>query len=205
MGMFYRKEVNTDKYLKIGLTYDFNNSLEAKRFSQLERRIPNSLTVLVIDTIFNNDISQFILPIKFGLGISYEIIDKLSLGLEIRSQQWNEESGYANTDYKKSLQVSAGIEIIPDAENVNSFFRRVTYRGGLLFKKSPLIINENHLNTSAITFGMSLPIGTISRVNFGIEAGKRGNLNKISIKENYLKFIIGSSINNIWFIKRKFD
>ena len=52
---------------------------------------------------------------------------------------------------------------------------------------------------------MSLPIGTISRVNFGIESGKRGNLNKISIKENYLKFIIGSSINNIWFIKRKFD
>ena len=205
MGMFYRKEVNTDKYLKIGLTYDFNNSLEAKRFSQLERRIPNSLTVLVIDTIFNNDISQFTLPIKFGIGISYEIIDKLSLGLEIRSQQWNEESGYANTDYKKSLQISAGIEIIPDAENVNSFFRRVTYRGGLLFKKSPLIINNNQLNTSAITFGMSLPIGTISRVNFGIESGKRGNLNKISIKENYLKFIIGSSINNIWFIKRKFD
>ena len=84
-------------------------SLESSTFSQLERRIPNSLTVLVIDTIFNNDISQFILPIKFGLGISYEIIDKLSLGLEIRSQQWNEESGYANTDYKKSLQVSAGI------------------------------------------------------------------------------------------------
>ena len=104
MGMFYRKEVNTDKYLKIGLTYDFNNSLEAKRFSQLERRIPNSLTVLVIDTILNNDISQFNIPVKFGIGISYEIIDKLSLGLELRSQQWNEESGYSNTVYKKSLQ-----------------------------------------------------------------------------------------------------
>ncbi len=205
MGMFFKREITSDKFLKFGLTYDFNNSLEAKRFSQLERRIPNSLTVLVIDTIFNNDISQFNIPVKFGIGISYEIIDKLSVGLEVRSQQWNEESGYSNTVYKKSLQVSAGIEIIPDAENVNSFFRRVTYRGGLIFKKSPLLLNNNQLNTSAITFGLSLPIGTISRVNIGIEAGKRGNLNKISIKENYLKFIVGSSINNIWFIKRKFD
>jgi hypothetical protein len=52
---------------------------------------------------------------------------------------------------------------------------------------------------------MSLPIGTISRINLGLELGKRGNIEKLSIKENYLKFIIGSSINNIWFIKRKFD
>ena len=52
---------------------------------------------------------------------------------------------------------------------------------------------------------MSLPVGSISRVNIGIETGKRGNINKLSIKENYLKFIVGSSINNVWFIKRKFD
>ena len=44
-----------------------------------------------------------------------------------------------------------------------------------------------------------------NQVNIGIETGKRGNINKLSIKENYLKFIVGSSINNVWFIKRKFD
>ena len=156
----------------------------------------------------NNEISTFEIPSSIGFGVSYEVIDKISLGIEIRSQQWNESSGFindSNTQYKNLLQLSTGFEIIPDAENVNSFFQRVTYRGGILLKKSPLIINGNQLNTTAITFGLSLPIGTISRVNLGFEAGKRGNLNKISIKENYLKFIIGSSINNIWFIKRKFD
>jgi len=50
-----------------------------------------------------------------------------------------------------------------------------------------------------------LPIGSISRINLGFELGTRGNLTKTLAKENYLKFIIGSSINNIWFIKRKFD
>ena len=88
---------------------------------------------------------------------------------------------------------------------MNSFSKRITYRGGLLYKKSPFLINSEELYTTAVTFGMSLPIGTISRVNLGLELGKRGNVEKLSIKENYLKFIIGSSINNIWFIKRKFD
>ncbi len=208
VGLFYRKEISENKFLKFGFVYDFDNALDAKRFSQLERKIPNSLTVFVVDTLLNNEISIFEIPSSIGFGVSYEVIDKISLGIEIRSQQWNESSGFindSNTQYKNLLQLSTGFEIIPDAENVNSFFQRVTYRGGILLKKSPLIINGNQLNTTAITFGLSLPIGTISRVNLGFEAGKRGNLNKISIKENYLKFIIGSSINNIWFIKRKFD
>ena len=97
------------------------------------------------------------------------------------------------------------MEIIPDAENVNSFFKRVTYRGGLLYKRYPYLINGGQINNIAVTFGMSLPVGTISRINIGFEVGKRGNLQKTLIKENYLKFLVGSSINNIWFIKRKFD
>ncbi|MFL3001337.1 MAG: hypothetical protein ACJZ0Y_04115 [Cytophagales bacterium] len=207
-GLFYKNEFKEDNFIKIGLIYDLNSSLDATRFSQLERKIPNSLSVLVIDTIYNNEMSKFNIPRNFGIGVSYEIIDKLSVGIEYRSRSWNSSSGYGDNSsklYKTEFQVSTGIEIIPDAENVNSFFKRVTYRGGLLFKKSPFLINSEELYTTAFTFGLAIPIGTISRINLGLEVGKRGNVDKLSIKENYLKFIIGSSINNIWFIKRKFD
>ena len=160
------------------------------------------------DKIIKTVASNFNIPRYFGIGVSYEIIDKLSVCVEFRSRSWNSSSGYndnSSKSYKSEFQISSGIEIIPDAENVNSFFKRITYRGGLLYKKSPFLINSEELYTTAVTFGMSLPIGTISRINLGLELGKRGNIEKLSIKENYLKFIIGSSINNIWFIKRKFD
>ena len=45
----------------------------------------------------------------------------------------------------------------------------------------------------------------VQLINLAFELGKRGNLSKTLIKERYLKFIVGSSINNIWYIKRKFD
>ena len=54
---------STFKFLKIGLIYDLKTSLESSTFSQLERRIPNSLNVLVIDTIAN-DISRELLGIE---------------------------------------------------------------------------------------------------------------------------------------------
>ena len=108
-------------------------------------------------------------------------------------------------NYIRSFQISSGFEIIPDAEDVNSYFKRVTYRGGLLYKRYPYLINGEETNNIAATFGLSLPVGSISRINLGFEIGKRGSLNKTLAKENYLKFIIGSSINKILFIKRKFD
>ena len=205
--MFYRKEINEDKFLKIGFVYDLKTSLKSSTFSQLERKIPNSLNVLVIDTILNDVIRDYIIPKNYGFGVSYEILDKLSFGIDFRFQPWKKNSGFENqqNNYKNYFQVSTGIEIIPDAEDVNTYFNRVTYRGGLLFKRYPYLINSEETNNIAATFGLSLPIGSISRINLGLELGTRGSLNKTLAKENYLKFIIGSSINNIWFIKRKFD
>ena len=90
--------------------------------------------------------------------------------------------------------------------SVNSeIYKTIDEDGNIIFTDKKPLINSEELYTTAFTFGTSLPIGTISRINLGIEVGKRGNIDKLSIKENYLKFIIGSSINNIWFIKRKFD
>ena len=207
-GVFYKNEISDNTFIKVGFIYDIKSSLEAERFSQLERKIPNSLSVVVIDTILNNEVDNFIIPKSYGFGVSYEVLDKISFGAEFRIQPWNKGSGFSensNANYKNSLQVSTGMELIPDAENVNSFFKRVTYRGGIIYKSYPYLINGGNINNIALTFGLSLPVGTISRINLGFEAGKRGNIKNNLIKENYLKFIIGTSINNIWFIKRKFD
>ena len=207
LGSFFKREIKEDKFIKIGITYDLKTSLESVTFSQTERRIPNSISVLVIDTISNDIIRDYIIPKNYGFGISYEILDKLSFGLEFRIQPWNNNSGYDNQkkNYKNLFQISTGIEIIPDAEDVNSYFKRVTYRGGILYKRHPYLVNGEETNSVATTLGISLPIGSISRINLGFELGKRGNLSKNLAKENYLRFIIGSTINNIWFIKRKFD
>tara|TARA_B100000886_G_scaffold338837_1_gene302623 strand:- start:4022 stop:5302 length:1281 start_codon:yes stop_codon:yes gene_type:complete len=206
-GLFYSKEIDEDKFLKIGLIYDLKTSLKSSTFSQLERKIPNSLNILVIDTIYNNIIRDYTIPKNYGFGISYEILDRLSLGVDFKYQPWKENAGYESqkNNYKNYFQISSGIEIIPNAQDVNNYLNRITYRGGLLYKSYPYFINENKTNNIAATLGVSLPIGTLSRINLGFEFGKRGNLIKNLTKENYLKFIIGCSINNVWFIKRKFD
>ena len=208
IGIFYKKELVENKFIKIGMVYDLKSSLNANRFSQLERRIPASTSPVVLDTLIDNEISTFNIPRSYGIGISYEIIDKLSFGFEFKVQPWNDKSGFTDNlsiHYKNSFQLSSGIEIIPEAENVNNYFKRVTYRSGIVYKSFPYLVNGGSINSIGLTFGFSLPVGSISRINLAFELGRRGNLSKTFIKERYLKFIVGSSINNIWFIKRKFD
>ena len=207
-GFFYKKEILENKFIKVGLVYDLKSSLNAERFSRLERRIPGSSSPVALDTLLKNELSSFSIPRGYGIGISYEILDKASFGFEMKVQPWNSLSGFSDNSsifYRNAFQLSAGLEIIPDAENVNSYLKRVTYRTGIIYKSMPYLINGGDINNIGVSFGLSLPVGAISRINLACEFGSRGNIANTLIKERYLRLIVGSSINNIWFIKRKFD
>jgi len=49
-----------------------------------------------------------------------------------------------------------------------------------------------------------LPIAGLSKANLGLEIGKVGD-NDSLVKENYLAFRLGLSLNDVWFIKRKYN
>jgi hypothetical protein len=44
----------------------------------------------------------------------------------------------------------------------------------------------------------------LSKANIGLEFGKIGD-DKNSLRENYVALRLGLSLNDIWFIKRKFN
>jgi hypothetical protein len=50
-----------------------------------------------------------------------------------------------------------------------------------------------------------LPVGGLSAINIGVELGQLGTLDGGLIKENYANIILGLSLSDIWFIKRKYD
>jgi len=47
--------------------------------------------------------------------------------------------------------------------------------------------------------------GDFSNLNLGLEYGQRGTTNSGLIQENFFKLSIGLSLNDQWFVKRKFN
>ena len=102
--------------------------------------------------------------------------------------------------------LSLGGFYIPDYASFNRFFNRVVYRTGVYFEKTGLNINDQSINEFGISFGLGIPAGGLfSNINTSFEFGKRGTKKADLIEETFTNVHISLSLNDRWFIKRKYN
>jgi hypothetical protein len=105
-----------------------------------------------------------------------------------------------------SYKISLGGQVTPDFFAVDNLLKRTTYRFGLEFQQTPYVVNQTNIQDLGINFGGSLPLNNISLTNFAVKLGTRGTTINGLIRENYVSFSLGFSLNdNTWFYKRVFD
>ena len=150
------------------------------------------------------------IPTTTTLGFGYGKNMKWFLGLEYSRQNLeafeNVFSQFENLTYTKASTIAVGGFYIPDRSSFESYFKRITYRAGLRYNQTGMIINEKDINNFGITFGLGLPLGnSLSNLNLGFEVGRRGTTSADLIEESYFKVNVGLSLNDLWFIKKKIN
>ena len=110
-----------------------------------------------------------------------------------------------NITYANGSRLSFGGFYLPDYSSITSYWKRIVYRAGVRFEDTGVLFNNQALNDTGISFGVSLPMAGYSNANIGVEFGKRGSQDNGLIQESYWNLIVGLSLNDIWFIKRKFN
>ena len=133
---------------------------------------------------------------KWFFGVQYE--DKLSSSFD------NKFLSLTNISYRDSKVFSVGAHYIPDASSLTSYWKRVKYRFGVRNEEKSILLNNLPVNQFSLNLGLGLPLSGFSKANFGLEFGTVEHENK-SLKENYFSIRLGLSLNDIWFIKRKFN
>ena len=129
------------------------------------------------------------------IGAQYE--NKLSSGFK------NIFLDIKNVTYRDANSISFGGYFIPDSSSLVSYWKRVKYRFGIKNDKKSIIVNNLPVNQFSLNLGLGLPISGLSKANIGLEIGKIGNDDLI--KENYFSLRLGLSLNDVWFIKRKYN
>ena len=212
-GVAYNTKINKKLSLFSGLvftpksTLNLNNSREIAtiQFSTIgaESIIDESGTLSVADSRLN-------LPSKLAFSAAVGEVKKWSLGTEVTfkgtSSLTNRFSDINNVRYENSVKYSVGGYYIPKYNSFNNYFKKVVYRGGFRYEKTGLIINSEPINDMALTLGLGLPLsGTFSNVNVGFEIGKKGTTTANLVQENYANVSVSFSLNQQWFVKRKFN
>ncbi|MFD2035102.1 hypothetical protein ACFSKL_09885 [Belliella marina] len=160
------------------------------------------------DVINDNDRGNVFLPDKHGYGITFEKINKFVVGLEAQFQDFSKYRSFLGEsgELGNSFKVGLGGQFTPDIYAQDNLLKRTTYRMGLEYQQTPYIVNQTNVTDLGINFGGSLPVNSLSMVNVAIKVGTRGSTDNGLIRENYVNFSLGFSLNDgTWFYKRSFE
>jgi hypothetical protein len=219
LGAQYQKQLKNKLVLNAGATFKLYNYLEVSGDDYLYSLVLSSTGFeSPRDTISTTTIDgEFNLPYKAILGVGVGEFDKWYAGIEYENQDAISTTGLlasANGAYKygNSNRISLGGFYLPKINSISSYWNRVTYRAGVRFEKTGLLVDGSGNNTNftpiddfGISFGLGLPLQRLSTLNMGFEFGKRGTTENNLIQENYFNFRLSLSLTDTWFIKRKID
>ncbi len=162
----------------------------------------------VKDTILNDTLTTFMqLPAEYRFGFTVGKAGRWQLGADFSYKDWSAFHYLGQTaNIDNSWKVSAGGSFTPDRKSHNNYFKVINYRLGLFYDSGHLKIGDRQIPEYGMTFGVGLPLRRVfSRINLSFEVGQRGTVDNDLIRETFVKAWLGFTLNDKWFIKRKFD
>lgn len=215
IGAVYQKKITTLLDLYASATFMPRGSLNSTTNREIASIALNSsgneaVVNTPITAKFSDDDVR--LPAKFSIGTGIGQERKWFAGAEYMFQESNELGNrFDNVTvaaFESAHRISVGGYYIPNYMSFNSYLSRITYRAGLKYEKTGLVINNQAIDDYGFTLGLGLPLsGNIggSNLNIGFEMGRRGTTSAGLIQENYMNIFVSLSLNDRWFIKRKYE
>lgn len=216
-GLNYRKKLTEKLFLSAGGVYSFETELEAERDISIERRGPDGGVIRNTDgslAVINEDtISGSInLPANWRAGISIDNGTNLTFVADFTTYEWSKFRDFdgGNDNLQDSYRVAVGAEYTPNANAIDSYFKRITYRGGLYYSDTQFQLNGEDIKDMGVTTGFTLPLGRgtiydLYLLNISLGYGQRGTTDQGLIQEKYFQFGLGFTVNSRWFLKRRIE
>lgn len=218
-GLMIRYKPNNHFDFTLGLNYSFGNSLSAKN-SFLAYTYAGNVSAVIDTILFSENASGFIkLPSSIGIALEANYKRKIGLGIQYTSRNWsqfqNSFGTQKNVSFENIAEFNSGLWYKPSGAKGNSNggpLKNATFKTGFRTSNLGIVLNDSKINEMAVSAGIQLPLvnsGSFSSVNFGTEFGQRGSIANGLIQERFVQLRIGLSImpsvNDRWFIKRKYD
>ena len=209
VGIQYTHPLSKTSRATVGFVFSPKRKLTTKMYDIQE--VGSTSLYSTSDTITNY---RFDIPNSYGFGVSYTKDNKMTLAADFLYETWEDcyfedEQG----DFKNRIRVAVGGEYIPKY-NMRNYFGRIRYRGGFHYSNSYLRVNRSSANNyegnSYNEYGASLGFGfplidNRSFLNVTFEYVKVKPELATMINENYFRFTVNYTFNELWFFKRRVD
>lgn len=209
-GAMYKTKLTKKLQLHTALSYSLETKLDVESTRTIST-IDYNGTVNIDPEGFDEVVTnrEIVKPSKLTLGLGIGEARKWLIGAELATRPTatldSHYNNVTNAKFEKYNRYSLGGYFIPDYGSFTSYAKRIVYRAGFRFEQTGLIINDQGIDDKTISVGVGLPaFGSFSNFNIGLEYGQRGTTKNGLIQENYFNASVSFSLNDKWFVKRKF-
>ncbi len=150
------------------------------------------------------------MPMKHSLGFTLANSNKWLVGADFNYGQWSDfREGDLNPGLTDSYGFAVGAQIVPDITSVR-YYNVIDYRVGFKYNKSYIQVANQDINQMAVTVGLGFPLpsmfgGSFYKINFATELGQMGSVSHGLVRERYVNFNLGFTLNDRWFRRSSYD
>lgn len=153
------------------------------------------------------ELQSFYLPLEIGIGIETGIGEKIMAYLDYKRNFWTQtDQSDKIGDYVDQDLLGLGLEFSPGG-NPLKYSSLIKFRGGLEYDTGYLEIDGERVENYALNFGVALPLNRRRKsvLNLHYSYGKQGTLSTTLVQEKFHLLSLNLSLQDIWFIKSKYD
>ena len=229
-GIQYETALNEELFMQIGANLTLQSDLKTSNYQK-----SNYFTVNEVLNTNNEEITAefhetttitntenvptkgtITLPHNTQVGVTFGEKDYWTLSAEFAFSEWEEFAlNNDNNELKNSNKFMLGGSIIPNIQALGkgNYWKSIKYNLGLKYGLSEVVYNSTQLPEYGINVGVSLPLRKFkyetetfgSMINLSLGYLHRGNGSASTINEDYLNINLSITLNDKWFIKRKFN
>lgn len=150
--------------------------------------------------------AKFALNHSYGYGFSDACFNKSKMVIDFTYRRWDMATDKTGgKELRSTFSTASGWEWSPDSERVNNCSKRTSFRTGFNMRQMPYLVNDTKISDFGINFGASFPVSGCSDFDTAFKFGFRGTADNHLIRVNYDQVLIGPTINDHWFKKRRYD
>ena len=143
--------------------------------------------------------TDFELPSELALGGSARLSRRVMAAALVRWSNWESVEDPAGGEFGSSVEVGGGVEIEPGRRALWVFGPQTPLRAGLRWRRLPLRIAGATVDewTASVGYGRTF-LAALGQLDVALEAGRRGGVDDVGIRETFLRLGIGLSAFEQW-------
>jgi len=144
------------------------------------------------------------LPMRLIAGTQFLVGGSTQVNIDYMFQPWEDYrfTNASSPDLQNAYKISVGAEYF-DRKELQYNREPIRYRASVSYEQTPFKIRGTGISQLTAAVGMSVPLGMDNSVDFSLQYAHRGTTDSGLLSENIIKFGIGISFGEFWFIRQE--